>query len=281
MQERFWTGPPHPVARALGEGDEVAGFTVLETPGHSPGHVSFWRESDRVLIVGDVLGNMNFITGIPGLNTPPDMFTPDPARNRESARRLAELRPALACFGHGAPLRDPGKLARVRGEAAQLRLDERRPVHPVRETGAVEPTEHARGPWDPRALHGGAPAALIARAFERTEPGAELPFARLGFEFLKPIPFAELEVATEIVRNGRRVQELAAELQGGRGDRSDAGERAANPGGAGGPARPRPAPRTAGSRGGARAAGPGAGQDREVRAERHRTRRAWRRRAWR
>jgi hydroxyacylglutathione hydrolase len=111
LQERFWTGPPHPVARALHEGDQVAGFTVLETPGHSVGHVSYWRESDRVLIVGDVLGNMNFITGVPGLNLPPDLFTPDPARNRESARRLAELRPALACFGHGKPLRDPDKLA--------------------------------------------------------------------------------------------------------------------------------------------------------------------------
>lgn len=81
--------------------------------------------------------------------------------------------------------------------------------------GRAAPTEHARGPWDPQALHGGAPAALIARAFERTEPGAELPFARLGFEFLKPIPFAELHVSTEIVRNGRRVQELAAELRVG------------------------------------------------------------------
>jgi hydroxyacylglutathione hydrolase len=111
VQERFWTGPPHPVARALHEGDEVAGFKVLETPGHSVGHISYWRESDRVLIVGDVLGNMNFITGIPGLHTPPDLFTPDPARNRESARRLAALEPALACFGHGAPLRDPRKLA--------------------------------------------------------------------------------------------------------------------------------------------------------------------------
>jgi hydroxyacylglutathione hydrolase len=110
-QERFWTGPPHPVARVLGEGDELAGFTVLETPGHSAGHVSFWRESDRVLIVGDVLGNMHFITGVPGLHTPPDMFTPDPARNRDSARRLAALEPALACFGHGAPLRNPRKLA--------------------------------------------------------------------------------------------------------------------------------------------------------------------------
>ncbi len=112
LQERMWTGPPHPVARALHEGDEVSGFTVLETPGHSAGHVSFWRESDRTLIVGDVLGNMHFITGMPGLHLPPDLFTPDPARNRESARRLAELRPALACFGHGAPLRDPDKLAR-------------------------------------------------------------------------------------------------------------------------------------------------------------------------
>ncbi|HEV3318527.1 MAG TPA: thioesterase family protein [Solirubrobacteraceae bacterium] len=81
--------------------------------------------------------------------------------------------------------------------------------------GRVQPTEHARGPWDPQALHGGAPAALIARAFERTQPGAEMPIARLGFEFLKPIPFAELEVAIEVVRNGRRVQELAAELRAG------------------------------------------------------------------
>jgi hydroxyacylglutathione hydrolase len=111
LQERFWVGPPHPVARALSEGDEVAGFTVLETPGHTPGHLSYWRERDRVLIVGDVLVNMNFNTGITGLHEPPAFGTPDPARNRTSARRLAELRPALACFGHGPPLRDPDMLA--------------------------------------------------------------------------------------------------------------------------------------------------------------------------
>ena len=111
LQERFWVGPPHPVARALSEGDEVAGFTVLKTPGHTPGHVSYWRERDRVLIVGDVLVNVNFNTSVTGLHEPPTFATPDPARNRASARRLAELRPALACFGHGPPLRDPGKLA--------------------------------------------------------------------------------------------------------------------------------------------------------------------------
>ncbi|HTU77671.1 MAG TPA: thioesterase family protein [Solirubrobacteraceae bacterium] len=78
--------------------------------------------------------------------------------------------------------------------------------------GRFLPTEHARGPWDPRALHGGAPAALITAAFERVQPGAELRIARLGFEFLRPIPLAPLKLSTRIVRPGRRVQELAAEL---------------------------------------------------------------------
>jgi hypothetical protein len=74
------------------------------------------------------------------------------------------------------------------------------------------PTEQARGPWDPRALHGGAPAALIATAFERHEPGPGVPVARMGVELLRPIPFAPLTVEVRTVRPGRRVQELAAEL---------------------------------------------------------------------
>jgi glyoxylase-like metal-dependent hydrolase (beta-lactamase superfamily II) len=113
VQRRFWAGPAHPVARALVEGDEVAGFTVLDTPGHSPGHVSYWRESDRVLIAGDVFFNLNPLTGIPGLHEAPAAFTPDPARNRAAMRRLAELRPSVTCFGHGPPLRDPGRLAEL------------------------------------------------------------------------------------------------------------------------------------------------------------------------
>ena len=78
-------------------------------PGHSPGHVAYWRESDRVLIAGDVLNGMNLITGIPGLHEPPNAFTTDPAQNRESARRLAALEPSLVVFGHGPPLRDTRK----------------------------------------------------------------------------------------------------------------------------------------------------------------------------
>jgi hydroxyacylglutathione hydrolase len=108
---KVFPGPPHPVARRLNEGDVVAGFEVLDTPGHSAGHVSLWRASDRTLICGDVFNNMNVITGIPGLHEPPGFFSPDPQRNRESMRRLAELEPELVCFGHGAPMRDPAKLS--------------------------------------------------------------------------------------------------------------------------------------------------------------------------
>ncbi len=76
-------------------------------------------------------------------------------------------------------------------------------------------SEHASGPWNPEMLHGGAPAALITAAFERMQPGAELRIARLGFEFLRPIPRAPLSLAIRLVRPGRRVQELSAELRAG------------------------------------------------------------------
>ena len=108
---RMVPGPKgHPVARALREGDTVAGFEVLDTPGHSPGHVSYWREADRVLICGDVMWGWNpFLLRGP-IREPFGIVTPDVERNRESARRIAALQPALVCFGHGPPLRDPNKL---------------------------------------------------------------------------------------------------------------------------------------------------------------------------
>jgi hypothetical protein len=84
--------------------------------------------------------------------------------------------------------------------------------------GRFVATEQARGPWDPEALHGGAPAALITSAFERHEPSSGLEIARLGFEFLRPIPFAPLALTVRTVRAGRRVQELAAELHADAGD---------------------------------------------------------------
>jgi hydroxyacylglutathione hydrolase len=116
---RFWLGPPYPVARRLQEGDEVAGFEVLHVPGHSAGHVAYWRQSDRALIVGDVFTTLDTLTGLPGLYEPKAIFTPDPATNRDSIRRLAALEPALACSGHGRPLRDPEKLKRFADGLAQ------------------------------------------------------------------------------------------------------------------------------------------------------------------
>jgi glyoxylase-like metal-dependent hydrolase (beta-lactamase superfamily II) len=104
-----WAGPPHPVDRRLEEGDFVGRFVVIDTPGHSDGHVVYWDERDGVLILGDVLRNISFVTLRPGLHEPPLVFTPDSPRNRESARKLIGLRPRLVLFGHGPPLRDPDR----------------------------------------------------------------------------------------------------------------------------------------------------------------------------
>ncbi len=103
-------GPPYPVGRVLRDGDEVAGFRVVHAPGHTAGHVFYFRESDRVTIAGDVLANINVLTGRPGLRQPPRIFSADPALNRDSARKLLALRPSVVCFGHGPPLRDPRQL---------------------------------------------------------------------------------------------------------------------------------------------------------------------------
>jgi hydroxyacylglutathione hydrolase len=108
---------PVAVARSLSEGDDLGhGFVVLDTPGHSDGHVAFWRERDRTLVLGDVLFNMNLLTTVPGLREPPAILTRDPRRNRESVRRLAALEPELALFGHGPPLRDPAALTAFAAE---------------------------------------------------------------------------------------------------------------------------------------------------------------------
>lgn len=104
-----------PVARKLVEGDEVAGFTVLDVPGHSPGHVAFWRESDRLLVCGDVFWGYNPFTMRGGPRLPTKLVNPDDGRNRESARRLAALEPALTLFGHGPPVRDASVLRAAAG----------------------------------------------------------------------------------------------------------------------------------------------------------------------
>ena len=77
------------------------------------------------------------------------------------------------------------------------------------------PSAHARGPWDAGSQHGGAPAALVARAIEALEPGSAMLVARITFDYLRPVPLEPLTVQAEIVRPGRRLQLAEAELRCG------------------------------------------------------------------
>jgi glyoxylase-like metal-dependent hydrolase (beta-lactamase superfamily II) len=101
---RLIAGPPSKVKRVLKEGDTVGDFRVVHAPGHTPGHVIYFREADRVAICGDVLANISFVTLRPGLRLPPSAFCTDPMQNLRSAELLANLNPSLVCFGHGPPL---------------------------------------------------------------------------------------------------------------------------------------------------------------------------------
>lgn len=106
-----WGGPPHPVARTLHDGDEVAGFRVVHAPGHSPGEVIFFRESDGVAICGDVIRNVSYATMRSKILEPPDAFNTDSEQNRAAIRKLAELGPSLILPGHGDAVRDMSAFA--------------------------------------------------------------------------------------------------------------------------------------------------------------------------
>jgi glyoxylase-like metal-dependent hydrolase (beta-lactamase superfamily II) len=112
LYDRIWTGPPHKVDRVLNEGDEVAGFRVVHAPGHAPGEVIFFRDSDRVAICGDVVRNMSYLTALPGIRQPPDEMTYDPAENRRSIQKLAALEPSLILPGHGPAITDMADFSR-------------------------------------------------------------------------------------------------------------------------------------------------------------------------
>jgi glyoxylase-like metal-dependent hydrolase (beta-lactamase superfamily II) len=125
-----WAGPPLPVGRVLRDGDEVAGFRVVHTPGHTPGHIVFFRESDRVAIAGDLLTNMSFLTFGAGLRLTPWFFSADPLQNAVSVLTLHRLRPAVVCFGHGPPLFEPRLL-----DAFVARLERKLASHSSMERG--------------------------------------------------------------------------------------------------------------------------------------------------
>lgn len=106
LQQKYWAGQGHKVERTIVENDTIGNFRVVETPGHSAGHISLYRERDGVLIIGDVATNMNLLTTATGLRLPPDIFTSDQQQNIKSLQKLAELNPAVICFGHGPVLKN-------------------------------------------------------------------------------------------------------------------------------------------------------------------------------
>ncbi|HEY8482315.1 MAG TPA: acyl-CoA thioesterase domain-containing protein, partial [Spirillospora sp.] len=83
--------------------------------------------------------------------------------------------------------------------------------------GRFASTPATAGPWSPDFQHGGPVSALLGRAFERYEPVSGTRVARVTVELLSPVPVDVLEIGVRIVRPGKRVTLLEAEMtHGGR-----------------------------------------------------------------
>ncbi|WP_420796989.1 MBL fold metallo-hydrolase [Alkalihalobacterium alkalinitrilicum] len=89
---------------------KMEGFRWIHTPGHTPGHVSLFRDADRTLIVGDAFVTVkqeslySVITQEQQISGPPRYFTPDWKASWESVKKLESLRPSVAVTGHGLPM---------------------------------------------------------------------------------------------------------------------------------------------------------------------------------
>lgn len=91
----------------------MEGWRWIHTPGHTPGHISLFREADRVLIAGDAFTTVQqesalaVLTQEQEVHGPPSYFTTDWVAARESVERLNALRPAAVATGHGTPMSGP------------------------------------------------------------------------------------------------------------------------------------------------------------------------------
>ena len=81
--------------------------------------------------------------------------------------------------------------------------------------GRFRSTTSTAGPWSPDSQHGGPPSALLGRAIELCSPRPETVVARMTVELLGAVPVAEVEVRAGVVRPGRSVELLEAELLAG------------------------------------------------------------------
>jgi hydroxyacylglutathione hydrolase len=106
---RRWDGGAVKIAGTVAEGDEVAGFRVLHFPGHAPGLIGLWRESDRVAIVSDVvyLVDSARLKPLPEgeVSVPHPAWAWDHQQAKQSVHKLAALDPQVLATGHEKPLR--------------------------------------------------------------------------------------------------------------------------------------------------------------------------------
>jgi hydroxyacylglutathione hydrolase len=105
---------PTPVDRPVEDGEDLGGWQVVHTPGHTPGSVCFYHPEREIIIVGDALNHRQGRLG-----APPPMFTPDMAQAQSSIEKIAALDFKVCCFGHGPPLVE-GAVQRVRAFAGAL-----------------------------------------------------------------------------------------------------------------------------------------------------------------
>ena len=101
----IWDGGPVTIAGTVREGDQIAGFEVIDLPGHAPGLIGLWRERDRLALVSDCFYTLDPQTGRKGhARVPHVAFNHDTEQARASMRKLAALEPAAAWAGHADPL---------------------------------------------------------------------------------------------------------------------------------------------------------------------------------
>jgi len=103
MHRYAWDAGPVKISDTLAEGDEVAGFSVIELPGHAPGLIGLWRESDRLALSSDCFYTLDLWGRSCPPRVPAAMYNFDTDQARASIRKLAALEPAAAWPGHAKP----------------------------------------------------------------------------------------------------------------------------------------------------------------------------------
>jgi glyoxylase-like metal-dependent hydrolase (beta-lactamase superfamily II)/predicted ester cyclase len=118
MHRYMLDGGPVKIADIVNEDDEVAGFRVIHLPGHAPGLIGLWRESDRLALVSDCFYTLDIWGRSCPASMPPEIYNYDTLKARESIRKLAEMEPAAAWPGHGKPITGDvrGQLLKAAGE---------------------------------------------------------------------------------------------------------------------------------------------------------------------